>query len=357
MYTHAVVKFIKETENIITSEVPVSWLFKTGNEITKCWWPPANIASKTPLIMKKSVPDSTWTKEDVSVMRYFDSYYKARKFAQDSDYTSAEENLGKGFRLKKPNSQYQSNEEEYNFNPNQQLLLDLESPRSSTSANCVTPSNVEELSPLPLSPLMGINHDVGLCKTFEDQGTQTDRDWSAERLEQRIVNINENLEKQCTKTDFILRELAILNTKMDQLLQNASYPTLTCNQDGNVFDSLFPLDAEDDITCCEEFLKDETYVTELQSYVGKIGGETPAENIRNILKKVFTKKLAAVCSWYGRKGNMPVNKLKVMEVIKDTIINNTAEFTEAKFVNIVTEWFRFGKQRLYREQNRRPIIT
>lgn len=66
---------------------------------------------------------------------------------------------------------------------------------------------------------MGINHDVGLCKTFEDQGTQNDMDWFAEKLEQKIVSININLEKQCIKTDFILRELAILNTKMDQLLQ------------------------------------------------------------------------------------------------------------------------------------------
>ncbi|GAB1866388.1 hypothetical protein CAJAP_07467 [Camponotus japonicus] len=62
------------------------------------------------LISKRINPDiQTWQLLPVTVEKYCPSVEKARKIAEDKNYTSCEESqLGKGFRTKIPNKQIYS---------------------------------------------------------------------------------------------------------------------------------------------------------------------------------------------------------------------------------------------------------
>ncbi|XP_011690495.1 PREDICTED: uncharacterized protein LOC105451621 [Wasmannia auropunctata] len=82
-----------------TSEVPTNWLIDEEDG-SSCWWPPSNTKNLSTLISKRVDPiKSTWQKLNVIMERTCDTLEKARKVAEDSQYTSVdEENLGRGRR-------------------------------------------------------------------------------------------------------------------------------------------------------------------------------------------------------------------------------------------------------------------
>ncbi|XP_033231854.1 uncharacterized protein LOC117182852 [Belonocnema kinseyi] len=82
----------------------------------------------------------------------------------------------------------------------------------------------------------------------------------------------------------------------------------------------------------------------------RIGGRSVKENIHNALKKLFTNSCAKQCSWMGRKNNFKVSDLSFVKTIKNTFCGSSSGITEAEFENIGSEWFRFAKQRLIREE-------
>ncbi|KAF5269589.1 hypothetical protein FQR65_LT05927 [Abscondita terminalis] len=70
--------------------------------------------------------------------------------------------------------------------------------------------------------------------------------------------------------------------------------------------------------------------------------------IRRSLRKLFSDKLAIRCSWTGRKNNLPLNNLKIMEVIKIATRKKFGNLTDAEFQAEVGLWFRQGKLRFDR---------
>lgn len=97
------------------------------------------------------------------------------------------------------------------------------------------------------------------------------------------------------------------------------------------------------------------------------------EQTNAILQKVFANTVAALCSWKGRNENFAVGNTKIIACIKGKRLSNNlinysksycfCEFfleyvchgtansnaTEAEFKNIAMDFFRFGRQRLQRE--------
>ncbi|XP_026830464.1 uncharacterized protein LOC113563263 [Ooceraea biroi] len=92
----AVVTFHDDT----TSEVPSNWLIDFDEDGSSCWWPPSNTKNLSTLISKRIEPvKSTWQRLSVNLGRFCNTLEKARKIAEDSQYTSAnEEELGRGRR-------------------------------------------------------------------------------------------------------------------------------------------------------------------------------------------------------------------------------------------------------------------
>ncbi|KAK4882455.1 hypothetical protein RN001_005774 [Aquatica leii] len=97
----AVVAFDEEKESY--SEVPVSWLTKNN---TMCWWPKFKTPSNY-MIRGVQPNPSSWILCKVKVEGFYPTLEKARKMAQDRDYTSSEENIRKRKRRRYSDIEYQ----------------------------------------------------------------------------------------------------------------------------------------------------------------------------------------------------------------------------------------------------------
>ncbi|CAH0551339.1 unnamed protein product [Brassicogethes aeneus] len=89
------------------SEIPTSWLTPDHK---KCFWPDG----KNCYFLMKSgkLPEKNWSCHEVRVECYCDSLEKARRKAENSDYTTGDEALGRGCRSPVKNKQYSSSSSE-----------------------------------------------------------------------------------------------------------------------------------------------------------------------------------------------------------------------------------------------------
>ncbi|XP_032690716.1 uncharacterized protein LOC116853667 [Odontomachus brunneus] len=85
-------------------------------------------------------------------------------------------------------------------------------------------------------------------------------------------------------------------------------------------------------------------------YVKRIGGTNGTDNVKAILKRIFTNKLGTQCSWLGQRNNFKICDLSLITVIKDVVLSVHGNFQEMSFNKAVSEWFRLSKLRYQREQ-------
>lgn len=53
-----------------------------------------------------------------------------------------------------------------------------------------------------------------------------------------------------------------------------------------------------------------------KSFIHKVGGHTPRENIRNALTQIFSDECSMKCSWKGRRQNFAICKLRLIAIMK-----------------------------------------
>ncbi|XP_039313795.1 uncharacterized protein LOC120359643 [Solenopsis invicta] len=85
------------------------------------------------------------------------------------------------------------------------------------------------------------------------------------------------------------------------------------------------------------------------TFLERIGGTNAAENVKAILKRIFTNKLGTQCSWLDQRSNFKICDLSVIAIIKDVILSGHNEFQELHFCKAVSEWFRLSTLCLSRE--------
>lgn len=92
-------------------------------------------------------------------------------------------------------------------------------------------------------------------KELSMQETQTEAECCCRKLEKKITRLEEH----------IIKMNATFHTKLDQIMENlrGSGPLIPNGTNNSTFDSFFPLGTVEEITCCEEMLKDYEYVAEL----------------------------------------------------------------------------------------------
>ncbi|XP_044758987.1 uncharacterized protein LOC123316812 [Coccinella septempunctata] len=93
--SYAVVQFI---EDGVFSHVPISWLNASQ---TECLWPPNNPKNVTQLIKRQTAPGKHWCAHKIIVEGIYDSLETAIRKAGDAEYTSNDEEKGRGKRKKK----------------------------------------------------------------------------------------------------------------------------------------------------------------------------------------------------------------------------------------------------------------
>ncbi|KAG5876174.1 hypothetical protein JTB14_017883 [Gonioctena quinquepunctata] len=96
-------------------------------------------------------------------------------------------------------------------------------------------------------------------------------------------------------------------------------------------------------------------ISHMVEFIKKIGGTDGRDHTRRCLKTIFSNRLGEICSWTGQKSNFAVNKLKLTELISDTV-HKEYHITQKDFECFTKEWFRHSKQRREREDKRKSSL-
>ncbi|GBP57455.1 hypothetical protein EVAR_36107_1 [Eumeta japonica] len=101
---YAVVQFI---ESELYSEIPSNWLLYDSFAVkdkTSCRWPGRKEKNFTQKIKNRVDPSKDWPIRAVNVIRFCETLESARKAADDSQYSSTAEMVGRGYRSRKISS-------------------------------------------------------------------------------------------------------------------------------------------------------------------------------------------------------------------------------------------------------------
>ncbi|CAH0556700.1 unnamed protein product [Brassicogethes aeneus] len=101
MKEYAIVRFV-ETNDF--SEIPNNWIQNRNSEKITCKWPPPTVKNTNSLIKSRCSPGIDWLSYEIEILKYCDTLEKARKLAEDADYTSSDEILGRGCRKRQPSA-------------------------------------------------------------------------------------------------------------------------------------------------------------------------------------------------------------------------------------------------------------
>ncbi|XP_025997373.1 uncharacterized protein LOC113005725 isoform X2 [Solenopsis invicta] len=118
-------------------------------------------------------------------------------------------------------------------------------------------------------------------------------------------------------------------------------------EEAQMIQNQLPLKTIDQLSHFDRSLEDENIRKAFVTFLERIGGTNAAENVKAILKRIFTNKLGTQCSWLGQRSNFKICVLSV--IIKNVILSGYNEFQELHFRKTVSEWFRLSKLRLSRE--------
>ncbi|XP_029167429.1 hybrid signal transduction histidine kinase M-like [Nylanderia fulva] len=95
---------------------------------------------------------------------------------------------------------------------------------------------------------------------------------------------------------------------------------------------------------------DEDGKKQLETFFYLLGGDSPQDQIKHSLEKMFSNKLAMKCSWKGQKGNFAINSLLLIDIIKKAARKHYPMLTDRHYVNYVSAWLKYAKTRYDREQ-------
>ncbi|KAM0727249.1 hypothetical protein ACS0PU_006581 [Formica fusca] len=311
-------------DNNEVSEVPDNWLIDKGGE-DYCWWPPAHMKNLTSLIANCVKPnESTWSLLHVTVEKYCNTIEKARRIAEDSQYSSTDDaELGKGYRKHRPAKKYlnisssdnESNEEIATSEKNKTTKLPCIPPllvqhyNNSKNQNITTKSIRSSQS----------NHDLEVSNKVQESTSSILR-YNENRDERSdLISILKRIEE---KLDNLTRICAVFQFDFNDIQQRVDRITpivKICGPTENIR-KLLPLTSIEEINNFERFLKEEKNLVEYKTFIGKIGGHSVRENIKRVLSSIFDDRLAKQCSLKGKKNNYGIEKLTILKIIRDMTI-------------------------------------
>ncbi|XP_041977759.1 uncharacterized protein LOC121732056 [Aricia agestis] len=102
---------------------------------------------------------------------------------------------------------------------------------------------------------------------------------------------------------------------------------------------------------------DENYML-LVNHLSYVGGNKTSAILRRILEKLFSNKLAEICNWSGKNGKHKLQDHLLIKVVTEALrrhkVAETA--TENEIKTVVSNWFRFCKDRDGGRESRRRTI-
>ncbi|XP_064479752.1 uncharacterized protein LOC135393176 isoform X2 [Ornithodoros turicata] len=81
-------------------------------------------------------------------------------------------------------------------------------------------------------------------------------------------------------------------------------------------------------------------------YLSRIGGASPKDCLRHVMRRCMKDDLAQHFCLTGRKGKLPFLGPRLLEVITDAMLRTFPDITEAAFKSQVSDWLRYAPSRL-----------
>ncbi|XP_031328640.1 uncharacterized protein LOC116182522 isoform X2 [Photinus pyralis] len=350
-------------ENESFSEIPSSWL---NEDMKYCKWPKS--LNPTALMVKGIEPSDTWGNYKVRVEKFYDTLEAARKHA-GTDYTSSEEvETGRGKRKKTSVTKSTSTDDEESTkdSPPPTLKKRRSSPRFSKRENTRQSStnNVNNNENLLSSsqehgqnvPMASNTGSIIESNEGADQIRPLDNsivlDFGNSTLQELIHtcdhrhdfdNIHTNMKK-------IFVQIKSLESRLEQLNNQNQTNIISINTEE--VQTKLPLNTLEELSTLENIVAEEgEFSHKFTSYLQTIGGKNAKDALVNMLRKVFTNKLAVSCSWHGLRGNFKLSNLKFMNRIIAAEQRMYNSIQEHEIITIINDWFRQARLRETRERN------
>jgi len=106
-----------------------------------------------------------------------------------------------------------------------------------------------------------------------------------------------------------------------------------------------------------KLLTDKTFKSYLLKMLTKIGGKKTDEATKLILRRLFTNKLAMMCSWLGGKGKKVFSNLLLSKVILETVLKIVPISTETEIILSIKNWLRHSMKRYENSLKNKKLIN
>ncbi|CAG9823908.1 unnamed protein product [Phaedon cochleariae] len=114
---------------------------------------------------------------------------------------------------------------------------------------------------------------------------------------------------------------------------------------------LLPVNNDDSLAVCEQFLSDEMNLRKLARELSRMGGTTVPEITRKLLYKIITNEFAELYSWEGGKGKRKFINVTLSRLVIDAVQCNkrTQNACEDEIIQEVKRWLAKAKERVKNE--------
>ncbi|XP_060858527.1 uncharacterized protein LOC132935907 [Metopolophium dirhodum] len=390
------------------SVIPVSWLKNSKEGYLNCSWPNARRVTAMS-IMKGGKPTSKWTTHPVKLIEEFGSYEAAAAKEIKIFISSGGESQSDSEPEEPNNSQEEdynasssSDDEEVltikrkqsTYVPSKKLKQNIPDSVPDNNTACIVSSAMNTLIDLNTADFVGTSYNNGLRSVLNSNPTMQFADISSILIDDDFNHMTP-ADKQVTEEANLMKlknisgtsttnnndvcelnltselgsfELEFLKNKMDQILHttdiyftrldkklDAIMDYIKINPNSSVqptldthFLGLFPLNDVESLINFDEFLKTDENSTKLINLIKSIGGSGTKHFVKRVLNKLFSNKLATLCSWTGQKNNHRLVDHQIIKIMKK-ISHELYQNDENIFEIYVKDWFRHGAQRLKKE--------
>ncbi|XP_029347818.1 uncharacterized protein LOC115034650 isoform X4 [Acyrthosiphon pisum] len=360
----------KETKYIIGffepenkySIIPINWLKKGKSNQLKCLWPDYRVTSM--IIMKGAKPSSKWTTHTVKLISQFVSYQDAAAKELELFLTSeAESQSDNGEDLPNNNNDSTSSDDECiqilkkkKPNENHQLI-------PTYNTECVVECSVSFTksftSNFDLSNIPAVSNSTSMLNTRTELNTIDTTGTKSFASHFDLLNIPAELDNHgldSGKMDQLLNVTNMFFTRIDKKL-DIVIDYIKRNPNSNIqassldstFLKYFPMNDLESLINMDALLKNDENISKLNNFINSIGGSDTKQYIKRVLPKLFSNKLATLCSWTGQKNNFRLVDHQIMKAMKKTSYE-LYKNDEHTFEQAVKDWFRHGAQRLKNEK-------
>ncbi|KAH0552485.1 hypothetical protein KQX54_010903 [Cotesia glomerata] len=289
-------------------------------------------------------PLEDWPIHAVQILRYCDTLESARQAAEDSQYSSAPETLGRGCRKKNGHFAVPSFPM---FTKNSSESISNLERRSSDSEE--SHGNGIDLNTEIDKALSSANKILNNVKSNKNK-SEVITSGSHGVNESTNAQVNHKLEILDDKLDTCVHLLGKLVIEVRDLKQRS-----VSNNNGNSgldtaisteVESHLKLDTRDKVTAFEVRLEScVEFKNEFIRKIKQVGGANGKDFTERALAFIFSNKFAKDNTWEGKITKYKINTLKVIEICEKIILEKFPTWDKAEFSKAGTNWFRLGNQR------------